>query len=640
MPVRPPDSPAFAGASAPADRPAADLSHGAAADARVGLADEHLRRLDLAGYRAVYHSVAHEFNPISQLVCDFCDASYAGVSFVEQDHVLLKSVVGLTADRIARTGAFCAHAVEDNTDFFEVADTLRDARFAHNGLVLGDTAVRSYAAVPLRTPKGYAIGTLWVMGRQSHALSERQRLLLAAMAKQVMGVMNLSHEDPVTQLPNRRSFLDVLQPLLRSWRADGRSATMAAFEVLEFQVLRDAHGWDAVDRLLAELATRLRAAAAEASGLCSHLGAGQFVVAAPDPLTPGHPLLAETVAALASDRFSLDDAEVRLRMRLGVASFPQDGDSAAALLDQALLAAREAASLGLPVVHCRSEAAAGRKQQAQQVAEVAEGLGANQFFPVLQPQVDLLSGRVTGFEVLARWQRGLAVLEPAQFLQPMGMGQLLPDLDMAMLERACQGMKQWAGADTHSMPPLHCNLSGMTLARSDLIDTIDATLARHGIAHRLVGFEVTESQLLADPAAARQVLDQLAERGCHVSLDDFGTGFSNLLALKELRFDGIKLDRSFIAGVATQRRLQGVFELIQGVARHLGVGLTCEGVESADDLDWLIDHGAHAFQGYFFARPQPFEQAVQKVQRLSAPGTLSADLHSRARCLAAALGEH
>ena len=553
-------------------------------------------------YRAYYEARSNELDPITGFVSRFCRAPMAGVSVVDNDQVLLKSRVGLSIDRFSRSGAFCAHAVDSKVSFFEVADTRHDSRFRDSPLVRGEPHVRSYAAAVLIDANKARIGTLWVMDRVPRRLARRQRCLLVAMSRHVMAVLSLLYEDHATGLPNRRGFLEVLQPLLETWRRESVEAVLVAFQIRELPLLRDTCGWERTDQFLSELAQSMRALCRFQDEFCARCGDDQFVLTLRLLAGGGVDTTLKRLACLVDAPFRAHRQVLNLHLRLGVAKPFGRAISAVDLLDEALLAAQQATLSGAAVSYCGADGTHARRRELGHVQRVKAAFAAGEFVPHFQPQIDLAAGCISGFEVLARWQarEGEHMQLPEAFLSAFEIAECLQDLDLAIVDQACAHLRRWLDSGL-AVPRLLCNLSRATIGQAGFLAAVDRVLARHLVPSQGIGFELTESHILREPVRARVLLDSLRARGIYLALDDFGTGYSNLLALNDWPVDCIKVDRSFVRAVDTDSRSQNLLHLLLGMSRSLGCAVVCEGVETEAHLAWLSAAGDSYLQGWYFA---------------------------------------
>jgi EAL domain-containing protein (putative c-di-GMP-specific phosphodiesterase class I) len=220
-----------------------------------------------------------------------------------------------------------------------------------------------------------------------------------------------------------------------------------------------------------------------------------------------------------------------------------------------------------------------------------------------QPQYDLGDGTLTGFEALVRWLHPVrGWISPAQFVPVAEETGLVVALGAWVLRQACSEVVRWPGQFK-----LAVNLSGVQLASRQLVRTVSSVLTETGLAPHRLELEVTETALLADPAAARQRMQALRSLGVRLGLDDFGTGYSSLAYLRTYPINTLKIDRSFVAGLAEGAQADMILRTIIQLGRGLGMKTLAEGVETVPQRDTLRRHGCEQVQGYLYSRPVPAE---------------------------------
>jgi EAL domain-containing protein (putative c-di-GMP-specific phosphodiesterase class I) len=241
------------------------------------------------------------------------------------------------------------------------------------------------------------------------------------------------------------------------------------------------------------------------------------------------------------------------------------------------------------------------KARAQLERELRSAIANGEFYPYYQPLVSLADKSLRGFEVLARWHHPTkGVLSPDTFIQVAEESGLIAELSLSVLRRACLDAKQWS-ADLQ----LAINVSPCQLQDRSLPERILAILTETGFAAGRLEVEITETALVNDLASARVILTSLQNVGIRIALDDFGTGYSSLYHLRELQFDKIKIDRSYVQSLADGTDSMKIINAIIGLGNSLGLLTTAEGIENAANRDWLAGRGCSFGQGYLFGAPMP-----------------------------------
>ena len=240
-------------------------------------------------------------------------------------------------------------------------------------------------------------------------------------------------------------------------------------------------------------------------------------------------------------------------------------------------------------------------------------LARHEFVLHYQPKVSLVSGEITGFEALLRWQhpaRGL--VPPLQFISVLEDTGLIVAVGEWVVRTVCEQIKKWQGEGL-VLHPISINLSARQFQQQDLDAVIGKTLKITGIDPRLLEFELTESVLMKEAETAATALQNLKAFGVQISMDDFGTGYSSLAYLKRFPLDVLKIDRTFIRDVTTDPDDANIAVAMINLAHSLELKVVAEGVETKAQLDFLIHHGCDEMQGYYFSRPLPPESALQAL---------------------------
>lgn len=484
--------------------------------------------------------------------------------------------------------------------------------------VRGVLAVQSYTSAVRYTQRDQELLT-FVSRHIDTALSRRTaaEAIHAANLKLEARVQNrtreldhanakLLHEnahDALTGLPNRTYLQQRLNLAWTRFDREGGHLAVMFIDLDRFKMVNDSLGHHFGDLLLMQAAHRLRGCLREADML-ARLGGDEFAVLAPEAPLEVVSEIAERIL-LAFDRpFFISGHEVFSSCSIGIVS----ADSQFHLEPADLLRDADAAMYRVKSAG-RDSYAVFNQEVRREVSDQMEREGAlrnalkrtDELLPYFQPIVSVETGELLALEALIRWrQPGGRVIAPGEFLPEVEGLRLIGRLDLYMLTSIAVILAQPEHAN---WPPVHVNCSSYSMTRPDFARDVLALLAQHGVEPSRICLELTEGALVAEPAIARLTMQQLADNGMSVVLDDFGAGFSSLSYVHQYRFSGLKIDKSFILELTTSARSRAIVRAIVRMAESLDLSVVAEGVEDAETLVLLREMGAGQAQGYYFSRP-------------------------------------
>lgn len=414
--------------------------------------------------------------------------------------------------------------------------------------------------------------------------------------------------DALTGLPNRLHFIDHLERRMERGRLRGDWKFAVLALVLDrFERVNETLGSAGGDGLLMETGLRLQAVLPEPS-LAAHLSGAEFLVCLEGIRSEAEAADFATEAAAAfREPFVWRGNRVAPQVAVGIAqasaacAHPED------LVGRAESALTYARAQEPPGVVCYSE---GMREKALEKltleAELERAIREGELTMFYQPEVDLRTSRIIGVEALVRWRharRGL--LPPSEFI-PLAeeTGLILPLGDWGLRE-ACRQMVQWRETGNPRLEGVRIsvNLSARQFEQADLVERVRQVLRDTRLTPASLRLEVTESSVIADAAAAVETMQELGKLGVGLHMDDFGVGYSSLEYLRNFPFDTLKIDRSFIRGIAHDRESQQIVRSILELASSFGLDVVAEGIEDAEQLEELKSMGCPCGQGYYFARP-------------------------------------
>ena len=426
-------------------------------------------------------------------------------------------------------------------------------------------------------------------------------------SEQERRVTVLATTDAVTGLYNRKGFADRAGQLCTEACARGDHLVVISFQVHRFKLINDQHGYETGDRLLKTLSVAL-ADTLGSEAVLARLGGDEFAVAlalAPDDMSRAD-ALAESVLQTVTRPLLFEERIIQVGAFAGIASASENDTRIPDILRRADIAmdhartGRVARPVWFDAGMERALIAHGEIEQG-----IRFGLEHGQFVPHFEPQVDLNTGEIVGFEVLARWIHPLSgVIGPDVFIPIAEEIGLIGRLSDQVIGEALRQAASWDAAIKISV-----NISPFQLADGWLAQRIIKTLAETGFpAERLV-IEITESSLFADLDLARTIVTSLKNQGIRLALDDFGTGFSSLAHLRSLPFDIIKIDRTFVANIDAKRESTAIVRAVTTLAAALQVPVCAEGIENEDAYHTVVRLGCQIGQGWYFGKPMAADEA-------------------------------
>jgi diguanylate cyclase (GGDEF)-like protein len=427
-----------------------------------------------------------------------------------------------------------------------------------------------------------------------------------------------THYDALTGLPNRFHFRDHLtQQLVAASRTQARLAVLW-IDIDRFKDVNDSAGHSIGDALLVKLSDRLRRRAHD-NCFIARLGGDEFAIAVQIPAgSDGAQACVEDLQRVLAEPFAIEGDERFLSASVGIAVYPNDGDSTDALLKNAETAMYRAKSDGRnTIVYFEERMNVEARGRAELERDMRRGIARLEFELYYQPQLDLRSGAVSGAEALIRWnhpQRGL--LAPGHFIDVAEAVGLIEPLGRWILMHACE---QCAELRARGVPlnRVSVNISAKQLKQPDFLSYVERVLRDSGLPAQCLELEITETLLMTWEHDVDEKFAALRDLGVRLAMDDFGTGYSSLAYLRQFPFDVVKIDRSFIRDIEDNAESRAIAAAAIALARALRKEVVAEGVETEGQLTILAELGCELIQGYYFARPMPFVRLNEFVAACS-----------------------
>jgi PAS domain S-box-containing protein len=428
--------------------------------------------------------------------------------------------------------------------------------------------------------------------------------------------------DGLTNLPNRALFLDRLQRALAvSQRHNDFRFAVLFIDIDEFKVFNDSLGHAAGDELLIQIARRLMACLrgadtvsreADIDGQCpsgdntlARPGGDEFVVLAPELRDPSDAIrMADRIHERLAIPFALIGHEIVITASIGIVFSGSSTDAVDVLRDAeiAMYRAKQNGKARYEVFDNAMQADAVKRLQLE--TDLRKALENNEFRVYYQPLVSLQDGRIIGFEALSRWQRSQGIVMPGEFIAVADETGLILTINRQLLREACEQVRRWQMLFPSETPlTINVNVTAKQFAQPDLACQISEILQQTGTDPRWVDLEITENTAMDDADRSSVILSELKALGVRLSIDDFGTGYSSLSRLRRFPVDTLKIDRSFVSGMASDTETHEIVRIIIILAHTLGLKVVAEGIETEEQMEMLKRLGCEIGQGYLFSKP-------------------------------------
>ncbi|HYC61639.1 MAG TPA: EAL domain-containing protein [Thermoanaerobaculia bacterium] len=439
---------------------------------------------------------------------------------------------------------------------------------------------------------------------------------VTATKHQVTSLRHQATHDALTGLPNRTLLFDSLEKEIETARSSGAVLALMLMDLDRFKEVNDTFGHHFGDALLKQVAFRLQNQM-RGEDVVARLGGDEFAVIVPVAEDAGSTThIAQRILNTLEQQFVIEGQVLEVGASIGIALYPEHGRDARTLLRRADVAMYNAKQKQSGYSFHREDVDTSSPDQLSLVVELRGAIERSELELYYQPKLHMRTGLMTRCEVLMRWnhpRRGL--LGPDHFIPVAERTGLIRSLTDWLLDRALSQCSRWRenGAPIH----VAINISAKSLLDQSLPGKVEAALARWNVDARFLKIEITESSIMADPAHALAILSMLQSMGVRLSVDDFGTGYSSLTHLRELPIDEIKIDKSFVMGMASSDADAAIVRTVIDLAHNLGKQVCAEGVE--DEAAWhtLRDLGCDLAQGFWIARPMPGDALMRWLDRTS-----------------------
>jgi diguanylate cyclase (GGDEF)-like protein/PAS domain S-box-containing protein len=425
----------------------------------------------------------------------------------------------------------------------------------------------------------------------------------------------LAFYDALTELPHRALLQDRLDTALAGARRRGEKVALLFLDLDRFKAINDSFGHSFGDCVLKEIARRLKECTREHNTV-ARVGGDEFLILLSNVKDAADAAIAaERVFEAINAGFTVQGRSLSVGCSVGVSIFPEHGADGETLIRNADAAMYSVKDSGRNSVRFFTD-----EMNAQAVERVTmdknlrQALERKEFFLVYQPQLDIESGKITGFEALIRWNHPeLGLICPDRFISIAENNGLILPIGEWVLRTACSQARRWQ--DEGLCPvPVAVNVSAVQFRQEVFRDLIRKVLQETGLAPEYLELELTETLLLSNAGVTLSVLKELKEMGLKLSIDDFGTGYSSFSYLRHFCVDKLKIDQTFIQDVVSKRDDAAITIAIIGLARSLHIKVIAEGVENESQMFFLREHRCDQIQGHYFSKPVLADEAAAMLQ--------------------------
>ena len=573
------------------------------------------------------------FRQIAQLAAQLCGASYAVITLHDRLRHRPLAVFGeIDLEVLPADSRFCCEVLHSGAPL-EVSDAAFDVRYHEDPLVARGPRIRFYSGVPLIASTGSTIGTLSVMHPSPKVMTGSQRAALWQLADVVMQLLDsfaarraaedhLSWQaahDALTQLPNRREFEAVAARHLESAHRNGMNHAVLFIDLDQFKVVNDTCGHLAGDALLRDLAQVLSEKTRRSDTL-ARLGGDEFgVLLEGCDLPHAQRLAGQLLAAIRAFRFTWEGRVFTLGASIGVAAMTAESVDLKTVLsaaDTACYLAKDKGRNQVQLYRPDDEEVSSRQGEMSWVSRITQCVEEDRFFLHCQRVVGLASPDSEESEYLElllrmRDEQG-RVVPPMAFIPAAERYHLMGSIDRWVVSRAVHCLSRFRPAGKR-LPRFGLNISGMSLGDPAFEEFVLQAIEKAAIPPSSLCFEITETAAIANLSRAARFMRRFRDLGCRFALDDFGSGLSSFAYLKSLPVDYLKIDGSFVRGIAKDRIDYAVIDAIHRLGKAAGARTIAECVESPEILRRVRELGIDCGQGYFLHRPEPYAALAERM---------------------------
>lgn len=429
-------------------------------------------------------------------------------------------------------------------------------------------------------------------------------------------IQHKAYYDDLTNLPNRMLFHGRLEQAISEQRGKNKLIAVMFLDLDRFRTINDSLDHDTGDLLIYSVAQRLQCCV-RSKDTVSRLGGDEFLIMLPELNTAQEAIIfAKQILKEIAKAFTLNGRELYVTASIGISLYPSDGDNVSTLIKNADTSMYYVKSQGRNNYQFYSPAMNARNlEHLIMENHLRKALPQKELLLNFQPQIDLSSGRTIGVEALMRWHHPeMGLISPSDFIPLAEETGLIVPIGKWLLYHACEQIMNWR-KEGFCLQRIAVNLSLRQFQLTNLLDTIEKILKRTGLEPKSLELELTESVIMQNQEKAVATLRELSLMGIHLSIDDFGTGYSSFNYLKYLSINKLKIAPNFAAGIGKDPNDEAICKTIITLAHSLNLKVLAEGVETAEQLEFLRLHECDEVQGYLFSKPLPAEKVCRILDK-------------------------
>lgn len=420
----------------------------------------------------------------------------------------------------------------------------------------------------------------------------------------------LVHHDELTELPNRRWMEQKIKDSLKLAEQNCQELAIIYIDLDRFKSINDTLGHYVGDQLLQQISIRLQKNINQQKHLVARMGGDEFMILCPilkikDEVTD----IAQKILDSLENPFYVQGYELLITASMGIVLYPSSGADVTELMKKVDIALYKAKELGRNMYQVYDTSMSRKDYQSFEMErDLRKAIMNNEFTAHFQPRVDALSGKTVSAEALIRWNHlEYGLISPGEFIPLAEETGLIIAIGKWMKKRVCEQLVAWRNSGL-PLIPISVNISSNRFLQHGFAEDIRRLLEQYKLEGEWLEIEITENSIMRNEDIVQKTLKDLKEMGVKVYIDDFGTGYSSFNYLKTFNLDGVKIDRSFIQNISNKSENASITTAMIKMAQHLKLEVIAEGVETKEELDYLMSENCRYIQGFYFGRPCPIEE--------------------------------